>query len=116
MMPFKAKNRQGPEAKIQRDLITLLRSREWFVMATHGNMYQTGFPDLFATHSRYGPRWIEVKLPNMRGSRFTAAQLEVFPKLCAHGSGVWVLTAATEYEYEKLFKKFNWYTYLGVLK
>jgi hypothetical protein len=85
-------------------------------MVTHGNMYQCGFPDLFATHAKYGARWIEVKLPDMKGSHFTQAQLEYFPKLCANGSGVWIMTAATEMEYQLLFAKANWWTYLGVAR
>ena len=102
----------GPEAKIQSDIITFLRDREWFVRHLHGNAYQSGFPDLWCCHVRYGHRWVEVKLPGMIGSRFTAAQLEVFPKLCANGSGVWVITGATESEYKKLWKKSNWWAYL----
>ena len=94
----------------------MLRSLGWFVKSTHGNAYTDGWPDIYATHSRYGIRWIEVKLPHMKGSKFTAAQLEDFPKLCANGSGVWVLTGATHEEYEKLFKKYNWWKYLDAMK
>jgi hypothetical protein len=79
-------------------------------------MYQSGFPDIFACHPKYGQRWIEVKLPEMKGSKFTAAQLEDFNKLCAFGSGVWILTGATESEYEKLFKRSNWWQYLSAFK
>lgn len=103
-----------PEAIVQANLIKLLRYKGWFVKETHGNMFQSGFPDLFCCHSRYGQRWVEVKLP--KGSKFTAAQLEDFPKICANGSGVWVLIAATEHEYCKLFDKYNWYLYLDVMK
>jgi len=81
-------------------------------MATHGNLYQRGFPDLYATHFKFGPRWIEVKLPNMKGSRFTPAQMESFPKLRANGTRIWILTAATESEYQKLFKPDNVQYYL----
>lgn len=94
----------------------MLAVKGWYVMVTHGNMYQSGFPDLFACHSTYGQRWIEVKLPNMKGSKFTPAQLRCFPKLCANGSGVWILTAAKESEYEKLFTKFNWWQYTAAFK
>ena len=94
----------------------MLRIKGWFVKPTHGNMYQSGFPDLFACHSRYGQRWIEVKLPGFKGSKFTGAQLNDFAKLCANGSGVWILTAATEEEYQKLFSRSNWWTYLSVMK
>jgi hypothetical protein len=78
----------------------------------HGNAYQEGMPDLFATHRLYGIRLIEVKLPNMKGSRFTAAQLQTFPRLCDNGSGVWIMTAANDYEYKVLFQKPNYDKYL----
>lgn len=91
----------------------MLRYKGWFVKSTHGNIYQSGFPDLFCSHSDYGHRWVEVKLPDMKGSKFTSAQLKEFPKFCANGSGVWILTADTEDEYEKLFKQYNWFSYLA---
>lgn len=105
---FKAK--EGPEAKIQRELIDFLKVRDWLVKETHGNIYQFGFPDLYAAHRKYGQRWVEVK--NATKYEFTPAQLEFFPQLVAHGIGVWILVAATEAEYEKLFKPCNWYHYL----
>lgn len=108
MEPFKS--RQNPEAIIQEALIDFLKLRDWYVMVTHGNMFQKGFPDLFITHHNKGCRWIDVKNPN--AYCFTAAQLETFPKLIAHGSGVWILTAATPDEYMKLFKPCNFWSYL----
>jgi hypothetical protein len=109
MRPLK-KQRERPEAKIQKQIIDFLTVRGWYVMPTHGNMYQMGFPDLYATHSKYGARWIEVKNPTAYA--FTPAQLECFPKLTANGTRIWILIAATESEYAKLFKSANWYTYL----
>lgn len=111
---FKPKGygKKGPEGKIQQDIICMLRMKGWFVKSTHGNMYSSGFADLYATHYKYGPRWIEVKLPDMKGSKFTPAQLEDFPKFCCNGAGVWILTAATESEYQKLFKRPNFTGYL----
>ena len=94
----------------------MLLIKGWFVKRMVGNAFQFGVPDLYATHSRYGARWIEVKLPGMKGSKFTAAQLEDFPKLCANGSGVWVLTGTSNTEYQKLFSAANWYQYLDVMK
>lgn len=75
-----------------------------------------GFPDLFAAHPRYGQRLIEVKLPDMRGSKFTKAQLKEFPLICAGGVGIWILTAATEDEYMKLFRNsnLNYYMYIKI--
>lgn len=111
--PFKLKY-DGPEAKIQQAIVNMLRIKGWHVMETHGNMYQCGFPDLFATHYLYSSRWIEVKNP--KAYRFTPAQREHFPKLCANGSGVWILVEASDVEYEKLFKPPNWHMYLEIFK
>lgn len=110
MNPKKFKKGQGPEAQIQEALIKFLTLKGWLVMSTHGNLFQMGFPDLYAASKRYGTRWIEVKNPV--AFSFTPAQLEYFPKLVAAGVGVWILTAATESEYEKLFKPCNWYQFL----
>ncbi len=84
-----------------------LRDRGWYVLKMHGSMYQMGVPDLYATHPEYGQRWVEVKLPKMKGSKFTNAQLEVFPQLEKFGAGVWILTAANQTEYFKLFECSN---------
>ena len=109
MEPPRIYEKKGPEAVIQEAIIQFLQARQWFVKSTHGNLYQSGFPDLFATHSQYRTRWIEVKCPT--GYCFTPAQLRDFPKFCANGSGVWVLTAATEEEYKKLWQPCNWWMY-----
>jgi len=106
-VPRKKKSRGRPERDIQDAICSLLRAHGWYVKETHGNKYQTGFPDVYATHSVYGVRWIEVKLPDMKGSKFTPAQMDSFPKLRANGTRIWILTAATDYEYQKLFKPDN---------
>jgi hypothetical protein len=116
MDQFKARgNRQnGPEAKIQTDIIKELRGGEWLVVVTHGNEFQMGLPDLYCAHVRFGTRWIEVK--NTVNYRFTAAQLELFPQLQSKGVGVWVLQSAEPSELQKLFKPANWYQYLPVMR
>ncbi len=106
------KSARGPEAIIQDAIIKFLTLRGWFVKETHGNMYQSGFPDLYCCKRRYGTRWIEVKNPE--SYRFTPAQMETFPRLTAEGVGVWILVAATEREYDKLFKPANWWTFLYI--
>ena len=92
----------------------MLRSIEWYVHVTHGNEFSMGLPDLYCGHKKYGTRWIEVKNP--LGYTFTAAQLEEFPKMTAAGIGIWVLVAATEIEYKKLWQSPNWYQYLSIMK
>ena len=114
MKAFIPREKRGPEYKIQKDLIKFLRTKDWYVFATHGNMYQQGLPDLFATHKWYGYRWIEVKDPKRTGDIFTPAQRKVFPQLVNNGSDVWVLCHATEDEYQKLFDDGNWYKFLQI--
>jgi hypothetical protein len=105
-----------PEAELQQRWINYLRGLEWFVKPTHGNMYQQGFPDLFCSHSRYGHRWCEMKV--RKNLHFTPAQLENFPKLCANGSGVWIIIDDIPFprQYELLRKAPNWWTFLDVMK
>jgi hypothetical protein len=114
MDPLKPRRRRGPESIIVDELRTFLHLRDWYTIKTHGSEYQSGLPDLYCCHKRYGARWIEVK--NAEKYSFTSAQMDVFPKLIAHGVGVWILTAATEAEYRKIFGPSNWYTYLSIMK
>lgn len=101
----------GPEAKIQDDIVKFLRERGWFVKIIHGNMYSHGLPDLYIAKRRYGSRWVEVKNPV--SFKFTSAQWEDFPRMIAEGIGIWVMVAATEKEYQKLFQKPNLWVYMG---
>jgi len=111
MGPKKLQNRHGPEYYVRARVIRMLENRGWVVKIVHGSMYQSGLPDLYCTHVKHGPRWIEVKLPNMVGSRWTAAQQETFPQLSANGTCIWVLVKDTEEEYRKLFMPENWLEY-----
>jgi len=105
---------RGPEAIIQKAVVKYLEERGWYVMRTHGNLYSRGWPDLFACKRRYGSRWIEIKNP--KSYHFTPAQIECFPRLTAEGVGVWIMVAATDLEYQKLFKPANWWQYLSVAR
>lgn len=89
----------------------MLESKGWVVRIVHGSVFQSGLPDLYCTHAKFGPRWIEVKLPNMEGSRWTAAQKTTFPLLENNGTPIWILVAATDSEYRKLFQPSNWLEY-----
>lgn len=108
------KYREKPEAKIQAALVRKLTLLGWYVKQTHGNMYQSGFPDLYICHSRYGTRWVDAKNPGHYS--FTPAQLETWPKMCANGAGVWILISDDDSEIQKLFGPANWHTYLGVMR
>jgi hypothetical protein len=106
------KPRKQPEAIIQDKICKKLKGLDWFVKETHGDLYQSGFPDIYAFHRSYGQRWIEVKNPN--GYAFTPAQLKWFPMFSAVGCQVWILTSDSDEEYKKLFLPENWYQYLSV--
>jgi len=106
---------QGPESVIEQAIIDYLKVRDWYVRRLHGSTFQAGMPDLFACCKMSGAnliRLIEVKDPTRKGDIFTPAQLETFPKLNANGCPVYVMTAATDEEYKKLFKEGNWHEYL----
>lgn len=111
MQPKRLKPKTGPEARLQKEIKAFLEARGWFVKSLHGGSYQAGFPDLYITHKNYGGKWVEIKLPNMEGSKWTKAQIEVFPKLADNGTPIWVMTGATEFEYRKLSGPENWLEY-----
>lgn len=109
MNPIKIRSKHGPEWRIQQDLISFLEIRKWVVEVTNGNIYQVGFPDLFLVHKKYGTRWVDVKNPERY--TFTPAQKLKWPLWHEHGVGIWILTAATADEYDKLFAEPNWKAY-----
>lgn len=96
---------KGPEAVIQEAIIKALKARGWFVIVTHGNIYQQGLPDLMCYHKSFGQRFIEVKNPYHY--RFTPAQLTCFPEIIKSGVGIWVLTSAEPQELDKLMQPHN---------
>src|SRR4051812_10131329 len=102
-----------PETIIRNALLTYLRARGWFVEIFYCNRFQKGIPDLGMWHPTHGFRWVDVKQPV--DYDFTDAQLKKWPQWEATGLpglGVWILTAATDEEYLKLFGPPNWRTYL----
>lgn len=48
--------------------------------------------------------------------KFTPAQIRDYPKMIANGSPIWIMTAATDEEYAKLFKDSNFYEYFTCFK
>jgi len=99
----------GPEWYIRADLVEFLETRGWLVEIFIGNAFQTGVPDLYCYHKKWGERWIDAKQP--KRYTFTKAQRHKWPKWEAAGVGIWILTAATQAEYDKLFKPPNWRSY-----
>jgi len=103
------RRKHGPEWYIRRDIIELLKARGWLVEITHGNQYQSGLPDLYVAHPRYGKRWIDAKNPGEY--TFTRAQKQKWPVWDEFGIGIWILIAGTQEEYDKLFQAPNWRQY-----
>ena len=110
-MKRKSFNKKGPEEKIRDRIIPFLKDRGWFVKIVHGNKFTSGLPVLYIAHKSHGPRWVELKNP--LSYHFTPAQKKTFPEMTAAGVGIWILTDATNVEYEKLWKPPNWYIYYG---
>jgi hypothetical protein len=100
----------GPEWYIQQDLIEYLVNREWVVEVMHGNAFQRGIPDLWLWNERLEiARWVDVKNPKKYS--FTKAQKIKWPAWESRGIGIWILVAATQEEYDKLFEPPNWRKY-----
>ena len=98
------------EAVIQEDIVQFLTLRGWLVHVTHMNMMEKGWPDLNCLHPKYGPRFVDVKRPQV--GQCTKAQKEFWPMMHQFGSGPHIMTAATEFEYKKLFGPPNYADYL----
>lgn len=103
------RSKHGPEYFIQRDLIRFLQARNWLVERMIGNAFQKGIPDLYAFRRDFGERWIDVKAPGRYS--FTDEQKRKWPLWDSFGCGIWILTAADEDEYSKLFSPANWKDY-----
>ena len=110
MKSFKPKrNKKGPEDVIRGKIIDCLHEHGWYTKIMHGNRYMAGVPDVYSVHPEFGPRWIEVKLPGLIGSRFTKAQKKNFPKMIEYGDKIWILTSEDEYDF--LFMPYNLWDY-----
>ena len=94
------------ELQIQRELAQFLKDRGWHVERMLADAYQNGIPDLYCFHKKWGHRWVEVKRPDHYS--FTKAQRRKWPEWEAAGIPIWILTAATQEQYDLLFKQPNW--------
>ena len=97
--------RKNIENKTQSRLMKFLRARGWVVENMHGNMYQSGIPDLYCFKKEYGERWIDVKVEGQYS--FTKAQIIKWPQWESAGIGIWILTGSTQRDYDRLFEKPN---------
>jgi hypothetical protein len=97
------------EAKIRQEIKQFLTLRGWLVEITHGNAFQFGFPDLYLAHPKWGTRWVDVKRPAKYS--LTKAQRLKWPIWEQYNIGIWILTAANDEQYLRLFGPPNWRDY-----
>lgn len=109
MDPMKFRNKHGPEFVIQREFIRYLKDRDWQVERMIGNALQFGIPDLYIGHYHYGTRWVDLKNPV--AYEFTRQQRIKWPQWEKKRIGVWIIVAATDDEYHKLFLPPNFRDY-----
>lgn len=98
----------GPERDLQDKVVEQLEKEGWFVLETHGSLYQHGFPDVYACKNGR-QRWIELKIDG--AYKFTPGQLETFPRLMAEGVPVWISTDKTDVR-KIIEERPNWVEYL----
>ena len=114
-MPVKKPRfRSAPEAKIEGEIISFLELRGWMIEKMHGNAYQKGIPDLYCFNPDLNlpeglHRWIDVKVKGRY--QYTKDQCQKWPKWERRRLGVWIMVAATEEEYRKLFDSPNFRLY-----
>ena len=102
--------RNEEEKRIRdKELRPMLDDLGWLVEVTHGNKYMKGFPDLYLSHPQAGIRWVDVKVEG--DYEFTTAQRDKWPKWHRFGTGIRIMTGATQEQYERLFKPPNWQDY-----
>jgi len=97
--PFKARAAHGPEYFIQNKWVDFLEGKKWHVERLVGNAFQTGIPDLFLGHPRYGTRWVDVKVYGRYS--FTKAQKKKWPIWEKYGIGIWIIGAKSKQDCTK---------------
>lgn len=109
-MGTKRYGRHSEEKRIRDRVIRpMLEGRGWLVEVTHGNRYVKGFPDLYLSHPQFGQRWVDVKVED--DYEYTQAQRDKWPRWHRFGTGIWIMTGATEDQYARLFDVPNWLDY-----
>jgi hypothetical protein len=102
MLPLKS--RGSPEHQQQQALRRRMEQEGWLTEKVHGNLYQSGWPDLFCHHLTHGARWIELK--RSAKTKLRPSQVGLFTRWSHYGVNVWVLTGPEDYVL--LFKPPNW--------
>lgn len=107
-LPIKKITSRGhPETDLWRALRTLMQRDGWYVKKMHGSKFQSGLPDVYASHRQFGERWIELKVDN---NTLEQSQISEFGKMSAGGCRIFILRKISEYP-DVLFRAPNWAHY-----
>lgn len=79
----------------------------WYVKKIHGSKYQSGLPDVYAHHLKFGGLWIELKHDK---NKLEDSQVHEFALMSKHGARIFVIRDVKEYP-EVLYHAPNWGTY-----
>ncbi len=97
--------RDEPEKRVRRRIKQYMTARGWRVDITHGNKYQSGFPDLHCYHIVHGLRWVDAKNP--LSFKYTTPQIKLWPEWEKVGCGVWIMFDGDDVNYKVLFQPPN---------
>lgn len=81
-----------------------MERKGWLTDKTHGNKFQSGWPDLYCHHPLHGGAWIEMKATKRK--KLTRSQRGLFARWSKYGVRIWVLTGPEDYDL--LFDEPNW--------
>jgi hypothetical protein len=106
--------RSSPEDRIQERIKSFLEAHGWLVEKMHGNAFQKGIPDLYCFHPELNNpeglhRWVDVKVKGRY--RYTKDQCQKWTKWEGFRLPVYIMVAATDEEYAKLFGRPNFRLY-----
>lgn len=104
--------KHGPEWHLQNEHFDWMTDRGWYGKRFIGNALQSGVPDFLWMHERYGQRWVDYKIEG--NYEFTTAQIDEWPKWEAKNTGIWIITACTQEQYDLFFTRLplgNWRDY-----
>lgn len=107
--------KQEETIKIVTPLTDFLRHKGWLVEKTHGNRFQSGFPDLYIAHPQFMAKWIECKVIRNGSIHFEDSQICKFAKWIAYGVKIWIIAdtdlrgngVGLNRAYDKLFRDSN---------
>ncbi len=102
--------KQETDNQLRRKIVKYLTLRGWYVEPLLSNAYHDGIPVLYCFKREYGFRWVEPKRPDDRS--LTRLQWRKFSEWEEVNLPIWILTAATQEQYDLLFGPPNWRAFI----